>query len=123
MVDRALLRSRASLSRAGPAANLVLEDEGVEEVLGGLLLLGGELADGFELELEVFVGPASVGAEGSLVTLIRLISVIRLGCVRKSLRTVLSTLISSSRPPPYCSGRVTEETLTRTHRQISHGCR
>jgi len=77
----------------------VLEDEGVEEVLGGLLLLGGELADGFELELEVFVGPASVGAEGSLVTLIRLISVIRLGCVRRLLEPLIrSASRSISRP-------------------------
>ena len=55
------------LPGAGPAAGLVFEDERVEELFGDPLLFGAELADGFELEAEVLVGPAGVGAEDQLV--------------------------------------------------------
>ncbi len=48
----------AALPRPGPAFGLVFEDEGVEEVFGGLFLVGPELPDGVELEAEVIVGPA-----------------------------------------------------------------
>ncbi len=44
------------LGGGGPAAGLVLEDQGIEEGLGGLLLVLVELADGLELEPEVLVG-------------------------------------------------------------------
>jgi hypothetical protein len=55
--------SGLSLSGAGPAAGLVFEDEGIEEVFGGFLLVAAELADGFELELELLVGAALVHIE------------------------------------------------------------
>lgn len=44
----------------------MFEDEGIEEGFGGLLVLAAELGDGFELELEVLVGAAALGAEDQL---------------------------------------------------------
>lgn len=45
----------------------MLEDEGVEEILGGLFLVGSELADGVELKPQVVVGPALALIEHELV--------------------------------------------------------
>lgn len=41
----------------------MFEDEGVEDVFGGFLLIAAQLIHGLELEFELFVGPSLVGIE------------------------------------------------------------
>lgn len=55
------------LGGAGPAAGLVLEDEGIEEGLGGLLLVAIEAGEGFELKAALFLGSALVLFEDEAV--------------------------------------------------------
>lgn len=50
-----------------PALGLVLENECVEEVLGGFLLFRRELSDGVKLESEIIVGPPFTFLEHELV--------------------------------------------------------
>lgn len=50
----------AFLQGGRTAAGLVLDDEGIEQGLGGFLLVFGETGEGLELEPELFIGPALV---------------------------------------------------------------
>lgn len=57
----------SGLRGRGPAAGLVLEDEGVKEGLGGFLFVLVEGGEGLELEPELFVGAALVLLEHETV--------------------------------------------------------
>lgn len=58
---------REAGSAGSPAPGLMLKDEGIEDGLGDLLLVGTELGKRLELKTEVFVGSALVLAKDEFI--------------------------------------------------------